>query len=163
MHIELRKLKIVAALSEETTCYSAEIWVDGQRAFLASNHGHGAADMFHPVGSLSEADVDVWLAANRAPTRFGDTVLKHTLEFEVAALMTRIEEAKRLRRTFRKNLVVIEDGKVWSYPLKGRPAETVASAIKRQKPAARVVNGDDAALEEAITIMIAADELAGGR
>lgn len=32
MHIELRKLKIVAALSEETTCYSAEIWVDGRRA-----------------------------------------------------------------------------------------------------------------------------------
>lgn len=61
-------------------------------------------------------------------------MLKHTLEFEVAALMTRIEEAKRLRRTFRNKLVVIEDGKVWSYPLKGRPAETVASAIKRQSP-----------------------------
>ena len=118
MHIELRKLKIIAALSEETACYSAEVWVDGQRAFLASNHGHGAADIFHPVGHLTEADVDAWLAANRAPTRIGDTVLKHTLEFEVAALMTRIEETKRLRRSFRTKLVVIEDGKVWSYPLK---------------------------------------------
>lgn len=162
MHIELRKLKIVAALSEETTCYSAEIWVDGQRAFLASNHGHGAADMFHAVGHLSEADVDAWLAANRAPTRIGETVLTHTLEFEVAALMTRIKETKRLRRAFRSKLVVIDDGKVWSYPLRGRPVAAMASAVQRQKPAARVVNDDDAAIEDAITIMVAASEQADG-
>jgi hypothetical protein len=162
MHIELRKLKIIAALSEETACYTAEVWVDGHRAFLASNHGHGAADMFHPVGQVSEVNVDAWLADNRAPTRIGDTVLKHTLEFEVAALMTRIEETKRLRRAFRTKLVVIEAGKVWSYPLKGRSVAAVASAVQRQKPAARVVNDDEAALEAAITIMIAADELNNG-
>jgi len=163
MQIELRKLKIVAALSQETTCYSAEVWIDGKRAFLASNHGHGAADMFHPVGHVSETDVDAWLAANRAPTCIGEAVLKHTLEFEVAALMTRIEEAKRLRRTFRTNLVVIDEGQVWSYPLKGRSVEAVAAAIQRKKPVACVVNGDDDALDRAITIMIAASEASDSR
>lgn len=155
MHIELRKLKIVAALSEETTCYTAEIWVDGERAFLASNHGHGAADMYHAVGSVSEHEVDAWLAANRAPTRIGDSVLTHTLEFEVADLMTRIEEARRLRRACRTNLVVIDEGKVWSYPLKGRPAAMVAAAVRRAKPDARIVNDDDAAIDAAVAIMIA--------
>lgn len=92
MRIELKKLKVVNALSEETTCYTAEIWVDGARAFLASNRGHGAADDFHQVGVVSEASVNAWLAANRQPTRFGDTVLEHTLEFEVAALITKTEE-----------------------------------------------------------------------
>ena len=68
MHIELRKLKVVDALSEETTCYSAEIWIDGQRAFLASNRGHGAADDYHAVGSVTEQAVDV-LAGPGAPLR----------------------------------------------------------------------------------------------
>ncbi|WP_237237683.1 hypothetical protein [Sphingomonas melonis] len=101
MHIELRKLKVVDALSEETTCYSAEIWIDGQRAFLASNRGHGAADDYHAVGSVTEQAVDAWLAANRPVSRLGDSVMPHCLEFEVAALITRIEEAKRLRRQCR--------------------------------------------------------------
>lgn len=85
MHIELRKLKVVDALSEETTCYSAEIWIDGQRAFLASNRGHGAADDYHAVGSVTEQAVDAWLAANRPVSRLGDSVMPHCLEFEVAA------------------------------------------------------------------------------
>lgn len=108
MHIELRKLKVVDALSEETTCYSAEIWIDGQRAFLASNRGHGAADDYHAVGSVTEQAVDAWLAANRPVSRLGDSVMPHCLEFEVAALITRIEEAKRLRRQCRTKLVTIE-------------------------------------------------------
>jgi hypothetical protein len=58
MRIELKKLKVVVALSEETTCYTAEIWIDGARAFLASNRGHGAADDFHQVGALTEKEVD---------------------------------------------------------------------------------------------------------
>ncbi|RSX19239.1 hypothetical protein DAH98_24155, partial [Sphingomonas koreensis] len=58
MHIELRKLKVVDALSEETTCYSAEIWIDGQRAFLASNRGHGAADDYHAVGTVPQQPID---------------------------------------------------------------------------------------------------------
>lgn len=47
MHIELRKLRVVAALSEETACYTAEIWIDGVRSFAASNRGHGGADDYH--------------------------------------------------------------------------------------------------------------------
>lgn len=158
MHIELRKLKIVAALSEETTCYTAEVWIDGARAFLASNRGHGAADLFHPVGTVDARDVDAWLAANRPPNRLGNSVHAHDLELEVASLMTRIEEAKRLRRACRTNLVVIDEGKVWSYPLKGRAVAMVAASIQRTKPAARIVNGDDAAIDEAVATLIAAAE-----
>lgn len=155
MRIELKKLKVVTALSEETTCYTAEVWIDGAKAFLASNRGHGAADDFHQVGTVTERSVDAWLATNRASTRIGDTVLDHTLEFEVAALIGRIEEAKRLRRAFRTQLVAIDDGKVYSYSLKRRDPSVVAAAARRQRPGLRVVNGDERALEEAIDLMIA--------
>ena len=160
MRIELKKLKVVNALSEETTCYTAEIWVDGARAFLASNRGHGAADDFHQVGVVSEASVDAWLAANRQPARFGDTVLEHTLEFEVAALITKTEEVKRIRRSFKKQLIVIDDGKVFGYPLKGRSMNAVAEAMRRTRPGIRVVNDDETAVEQAVDLLIAQSEQA---
>lgn len=155
MHIELRKLKVVDALSEETTCYSAEIWIDGQRAFLASNRGHGAADDYHAVGTVTEQAVDAWLAANRPVSRLGDSVMPHCLEFEVAALITRIEEAKRLRRQCRTKLVTIEGDQVFCYRLKGRTPAIVFAGVQRLTPSARMVNGDDAALDEAVAVMIA--------
>ena len=158
MRIELKKLKVVAALSEETTCYAAEIWIDGVRAILASNRGHGAADDFRQVGAITEKSVDAWLAANRPPTRIGDTVLVHTLESEVAAMIGRIEEARRLRRSFKKQLVVIDDGKVYAYPLNGRDPAAVAAAVRRQRPGLQVVNGDDQAIEDAVDLMIAQAE-----
>jgi len=150
MRIESRKLKVITALSEETTCYTVEVWIDGAKAFVASNRGHGAADDFHQVGTVTERSVDAWLAANRPSTRIGDTVLDHTLEFEVAALIGRIEEDKRLRRAFMTQLIAIDEGKVYSYALKGRNLSFVAAAARRQRPWRRVVNGDEQALEEAI-------------
>jgi hypothetical protein len=85
-------------------------------------------------------------------------VLEHNLEFEVAARITRSEEAKRLRRNFKKQLIVIDDGAVYGYPLKGRQASAVADAVRQRRPNIRVVNDDDAAIEDAITIMIAKAE-----
>ena len=158
MQIELKKLKVVAALSEETTCYTAEVWIDGARAFLASNRGHGAMDDFHQVGSLTETEVNAWLAANRTAIRLGNVVLEHNLEFELAALITRNEETKRLRRSFKKQLIVIDDGAVYGYPLKGRAPSAVADAIRQRRPNIRVVNDDDTAIDDAITIMIAKAE-----
>ena len=41
MNIELRNLKSVAAMSEETTCFTADIYIDGKRAGVARNSGRG--------------------------------------------------------------------------------------------------------------------------
>ena len=35
-------------MSEETTCYSAEVWIDGKKAGWASNEGHGGCDSIQP-------------------------------------------------------------------------------------------------------------------
>lgn len=158
MHIELRKLQLVASLSHETACYSAEIWIDGSKAFLASNRGSGGADDFHPTGTVTEDAVNAWLAANRPTSRLGDSVLPHCLEFEVAALITRATETKRLRAQCRTKLVTIEDGKVFTYALKGRALDDVRARVLAARPTARIVNGDETALAAAIDTLIAVDD-----
>lgn len=70
MKIELRNVKIARSLSEETTAYTATIYVDGKPAFHASNHGHGGADMYHAVAGYagpSEAEIGAWLADHEPP------------------------------------------------------------------------------------------------
>ena len=47
--IELRKLKVCKFMSEETTCYEAEVWVNGKRGFHASNDGHGGCDDYTAI------------------------------------------------------------------------------------------------------------------
>ena len=58
MHIEMSKLAISKTLSEETTAYTAEVWVDGVKAFAASNHGHGGCDMYRQLGAVTEQQVN---------------------------------------------------------------------------------------------------------
>lgn len=39
MKIELRRINHNAGLSEETSAFTAEVWIDGERAFEARNQG----------------------------------------------------------------------------------------------------------------------------
>lgn len=41
MKIELKKLAIYPRLSEETTAFNADVWIDGKKVAVAKNDGHG--------------------------------------------------------------------------------------------------------------------------
>jgi len=47
MKIELRRFTTNARLSQETTAFAADVWVDGKKAGHAENDGHGGATIVH--------------------------------------------------------------------------------------------------------------------
>jgi hypothetical protein len=47
MKIELKKLKIAEHMSEETTAFTADIYVNGKQAGYAKNDGHGGCTFYH--------------------------------------------------------------------------------------------------------------------
>jgi len=55
--IELRGIKRTAWASEETHCYQATLYVDGEKWGTVSNQGHGGCDDFHGEGSRGYADI----------------------------------------------------------------------------------------------------------
>lgn len=144
MQIELRKLKIALHMSEETSAYSAEIWIDGELAFHASNQGHGGADLYRQIGQWTEKDVDAWLVANRPPQRVGTLELPHDLEIEVGALIAEADALAQLKRRLKTNVLTIEAKGVMAYPLRKRPREIVERAIRTTNPATEIVTGNDA-------------------
>lgn len=48
MNIELRSVNYAAFASEETSCFEAAVWIDGERAGTARNDGHGGCNFYHP-------------------------------------------------------------------------------------------------------------------
>lgn len=145
MKIELRRVHYSAALSQETAAYTAEIWIDGELAFLARNEGTGGADFFRQAGRLSVNEVDAWLSANRPARHSGAVAFDHDLELEVSDLLARAVERRRLTRLLQTNLVTIENGQILKYPLRGRPLAVIARAVRATNPEAVLVNdaGDD--------------------
>src|SRR3546814_5993723 len=80
MKIELRRITYNSALSQETSAYTADVYIDGELAFHARNQGKGGADFFHKIGRWTEMEVNQWLLANRPPRSFGRFSYDHDLE-----------------------------------------------------------------------------------
>lgn len=55
MKLSLRKVKYYAELSEETQCYTAELYLDGKKVATVKNDGHGeSTDVYYTEGWQSE-------------------------------------------------------------------------------------------------------------
>lgn len=158
MKIELRRINYNAKLSEETNAYTAEVWIDGERAFDARNQGQGGCDFYRQIGRWSEAEVSSWLKANRPVRTYQGLTLEHDLEAEVGDLLERELEYRRLKRLLRTNLVTIERGQIFQYPLRKRPLDLVARAVTATNRQAVIVNGgDEGVIRQALAILLPTD------
>lgn len=58
MKIELKKLKVFESGSEETYCFTADIWIDGRYQGSVRNDGRGGSHIISPPSI--EAQMDAW-------------------------------------------------------------------------------------------------------
>jgi len=55
VNISLKRFSTNARLSQETTAFAADVWVDGKKVGHAQNDGHGGATMVHLDPSVRSA------------------------------------------------------------------------------------------------------------
>ena len=55
--LELKNIKYFESMSEETPCYSADIFINGKKAIHVSNHGCGGSDSQFPLDPFTFKDV----------------------------------------------------------------------------------------------------------
>lgn len=48
MNIELRNVKFISSMSEETNCFTASVYIDGKREGEVGNDGRGGCHRYHP-------------------------------------------------------------------------------------------------------------------
>jgi hypothetical protein len=154
MKVELKNIKIVQALSEETTCFTAVAYVDGIKTFYVSNRGHGGCHEYTEVDCKPETRarfdaVDAW-AKTLPPDHYGDLELPSDLDSVVDDALIEHELRQTFKRLTKTKLAFVEDGKVWTMKLQA-PLGLVRDAFKAKRPNARILNGMDES--EAIALL----------
>lgn len=158
MLIELKNLKHMASLSEETYCYTGTVYVDGKKAFEASNRGHGGCDDYRQIGTVTEAEVNDWLKANHPPYENDGFKLDYDLEMFIGDLITAELAAKerkrivaKLRKLLATNVAAIEGNSLVTWKLPPTPENLLR--VKAKKPNVRIVNNcDDTTFEQVLRL-----------
>lgn len=94
MKFELRKVKVHEDMSEETLCFSAEIWQDNRFMAYVKNDGHGGCNNIQPAKGLSYKDVAMY----------------DNLDIE-CEIITKISEIDYIKKNQSKGFLLKKDGK----------------------------------------------------
>ena len=95
-NLSLKKVKIHFDMSEETTCYSADLYEDGKLMAHVSNEGRGGNDRFTPAGKKVYKDI----AHLENPN----------VEFEIQELLSDYDVTKR----YQSKALVLKKGNEYS-------------------------------------------------
>jgi len=99
MNVELKKVKYHEDMSDETSCFSAEVWVDGVRTATVENSGKGGGNDYLPVDMDRFKAFSEWCKAQ-----------PHEFDFEyedqaIDRLLSEWEHQRWLKRVCRNKTV----------------------------------------------------------
>ena len=133
MNIELKKIKYAAFASEETSCFTAEIWIDGKKEGTVSNDGHGGSDNLHPWQLGKRIDEYAKTLPQRDVSDIYDDGKKHFMEESaetlIGDLLNDFLAAKELKRLLSKKVVYKTVGEKSFYSTRSLDADRLAKCI----------------------------------
>lgn len=171
--IELRKISYNSRLSEETSAYSAQVWVDGEHIVDVLNRGHGGCDETNPPPKKNRTPED-WKAFHQKlealettikttfPSREADLgdgrkfMIEPSLEGVCGELLTDWLIAKDVKRDLAKKVMFTKPtGGLYSVKIpKPTPAgfslDRLIDAVKKKEGIEKTLN--EMTTEEAVAI-----------
>ncbi len=144
MKIELKRIEHSARMSEETECFTADLWVDGVKIGTVSNHGTGGCDNFWG-DQAAYAAADAWCKANLPKWTMGETTFDTDIEMHVGALLEEYLNRKDMKRAMSKNLLFTKPDTAGVYEIKAKapmkPTDPrLISHITTKYPGAVILN-----------------------
>ena len=143
MNITIKNLKVAEFASEETLCFEATVYVDGVRAFIATNDGRGGCNFYHPIDGRDRSAIKAAEAyAATVETEFNFEQLDSLID----KLITTKQIAKDAKRLLKK-AAVFDDGKIftWKCPI---THPRIRAVIAEKRPNGIILN--DLPLAEAV-------------
>ena len=152
MNITLKNIKYMASLSEETHCFSADVWVDGKKMFGVKNAGHGGGDEVYGIkGGVEHVntvyrEIDEELGKDMAPQSDNAKALDlpelpNCLEFEVCNIINQWLDDKEIKKVMRTVAYIVGDE---LFTVKVKPTHENIGKVKQQswwKDTGIVLNG----------------------
>jgi hypothetical protein len=108
MKVELKSVKINRHLSEETFCFSSELWIDGKKVGTASNRGCGGSnEIWISDRSIFKEFNEFCLSQPAVQTEYGE--LKMDMDLFIAELLDDYEEKQKFKRARKKTYFRLRD------------------------------------------------------
>lgn len=118
MNIELRNVKYSPSLSEETSAFTADIYINGKKSGYARNDGRGGDTLVNPYGGVNRdlfVECENWLET-QPQVNIGTTnspyLVDNCMESTVDSLFTRWLEQKDQKKFEKK----METCLIWGVP-----------------------------------------------
>ena len=151
MKIELKNVKVNQAFSEETTCFIADLFVNGKKVAHAKNYGRGGCTDYYPYEGQRELLKQAELFCKELPKKpidFGDKVheFDQSLESVIDDLLFEKEKAKEEKKIIKLCETHIVFGKPngYSYRMIGfngkQKIDDVKKSIVGQKALEKLIN-----------------------
>lgn len=145
MKIQVKNIKIYERMSEETTAFTADIFVDGQKVGYAKNDGHGGCSDYS------------WYEGYGERIRQAEAYCKQTPDYSLERLIDEAVDAK-YREQFEKKLKKdMERGICYgteeSYSLEYWPNYTIETLLKHPKGLSTIQNAVNKLVERGETIL----------
>ena len=139
MKIELKAIQYAAFSSEETNCYTANLYIDGRKIGTVGNDGHGGPDRFHGDHAALAA-ADAWCKANLPRWQMNGQSFETDLEMRCGQLVDEWLVARDLKTALRtKVLLRNTDGLIYQVRHRDKVSATV-EAVKERHPGAAILN-----------------------
>jgi len=161
MKIELKNFKYAAFASQETHCYEATVYVDGKKAFYASNEGHGGGDSYRGIQTgWADKEIIAAIAADKRVEVVGDEEwLKDAddytiVEIFIGNLVNDTLMTRDLKKKLKKKVLFTHPDGLSEIGYGGRkPADAaLIDSVQKQYPDALVLN--NLPFDEAMTIYL---------
>ncbi len=127
MKIELKKIAYNARLSQETSAYAADVWIDGVKRGTVQNAGHGGPDMIQPYTLAAEINA---YGKTLPPVDFQGMSLTVDAEMLFGDILQTHLATKDLTRALKtKTLFLSTDGKMYSVKGHGNPPKDAVKVL----------------------------------
>ncbi|BCH11972.1 hypothetical protein MesoLj131c_62300 [Mesorhizobium sp. 131-3-5] len=107
---ELKAISYNSRLSEETSCYSAKLYMDGKHIADVGNRGHGGCDEQHPINRFDLDALNLEIKATYPKTVFHGMEFDQDLESICGDLLSRYLTLRDIRRPMGKAIVFLAKG-----------------------------------------------------
>lgn len=94
-NVELRNVKCAAFASQETSCFAATVYIDGEKQGTVENDGHGGCNFYHP---FSIQDKLAAIAATLPDIQFDGQTLKQDADILIGDLLNAYLQKRDLKR-----------------------------------------------------------------
>ena len=139
MKLELKNIKHANWASEETQCYNAVLYVDGDPFLMVSNEGRGGADR-DDQDPRFKGDFPSKYGALREYCReaykfkgFRDTWINGSIELACHTLLEDHLESKFYKKVLKQVCFVDDNGDLLSFPKRVKPSPTIYNTIREQR------------------------------